>query len=405
MSFSPIRFELLAKQLRHYAWGDRHRPGHLPYLAELLSLPDNGQPLAELWLGAHPSLPSTLQYNGKTVPLHELVREFPEEILGTACLAAGFRELPFLLKILSCASPLSIQCHPALDDSLRLHSQFPLRYPDSNHKPEILLALTQFESLAGFRELPAILSDLHHHDFFSAWLSFWGAGSFASDLRGLCQSLFALPQAVLESMLLEASAGLESSQEPLDSERLFLRLLAAHPADRGCLFAFLLNHVQLAPGQALFMAPGQIHAYLEGSGIECMGNSDNVIRAGLTNKHVDSEELLRCADFSALVPQIQSGSLLAPGKRSYPVPAREFRLTMLTEAGLDLTECCESPGILLILQGQGEIRNPDGSCCLAEKGSAWLRPAKLKSGTFTPLAEQTRAVWCEVPLVNNDNIL
>jgi mannose-6-phosphate isomerase len=403
MFFKPIRFELLEKQLCHYAWGGRSSNGRLAYLAELLSLPDDGRALAELWMGAHPSHPSAVRLNGEKHFLDELIREFPEEILGRPCLAAGFHSLPFLLKILSCDSPLSIQCHPDRLQAARLHAQFPHRYPDRNHKPEILLALTPFEALAGFRELSEVLSELARCGLFRDWLGFW-RGAFTDNLRGLCQALFALPQTLLESMLQEAADSLANKQELLGSERLFLRLLEKHPGDRGCLFAFLLKHIQLVPGQALFVAPGQVHAYLQGSGIECMASSDNVIRAGLTNKDIDSEELLRCADFSARPPQIQTGRLLAPGKRSYPVPAPEFRLTMLEQAGLDLAECRESPGILLILQGQGEIRNPDGSHCLAEKGSAWLRPAKLKSGTFTPLAEQTSAVWCEASVVNNDNI-
>ncbi len=390
------RFLLLENRFCHYAWGSCSKNGHVPYLAELLSLPDNGLPLAELWIGAHPSMTSMVDIKGHKALLDALISDFPKEFLGEPCLAAGFHSLPFLLKILSCERALSIQCHPDLKTAARLHAQFPELYPDSNHKPEILLALTPFEALAGFRKLAEILDSLERRSLFQSWLEFWKSGTFTGDIRGLCQALFALPENNLKEMLHGASEVLKSNMKLHCCERLFLRLLQEYPGDRGCLFAFLLNQIQLKPGQAIFLAPGQVHAYLQGTGVECMASSDNVIRAGLTSKKIAPDELLQAADFSPAVPHIQEGDLLAPGKRCYPAPVQEFRLTMLEQAGLDLANCPESPGILLILQGKGKLRNPDGSCCKAGKGSAWLRPAKLQSGTFTPIADDTRAVWCEM---------
>ncbi|MFA6931794.1 MAG: mannose-6-phosphate isomerase, class I [Lentisphaeria bacterium] len=395
MFFELARFLPLGNRCCHYAWGSRAKNGHIPYLAELFSLPDNGQPLAELWIGAHPSMSSMVNINGQRNLLNFLISDFPEEILGEPCLAAGFKTLPFLLKILSCEHPLSIQCHPDLKTAAHLHAQFPESYPDSNHKPEILLALTPFEALAGFRALNEIHDSLAHRGLFHDWLDLWEKGSFTVDIRGLCQALFAMPEAAVQTMLLQAKNTLDGNSDPHPCEQMFLRLLQEYPCDRGCLFAFLLNHICLTPGQAIFLPPGQVHAYLDGTGVECMASSDNVIRAGLTSKKIAPDEFLQTADFSPAVPQIQAGDLLAPGKRSYPVPLQEFRLTMLEQAGLNLADCPETPGILLILQGKGELCNPDGTCLEAVKGSAWLRPAKQKSGTFTPLADDTLAVWCE----------
>lgn len=396
------RFLPLENRFCHYAWGSRAKNGHLPYLAELLSIPDRGLPLAELWVGAHPSMSSMVDINGCKTLLDMLIRDFPEEILGDPCRTAGFQTLPFLLKILSCEHPLSIQCHPDLKTAARLHAQFPERYPDSNHKPEILLALTPFEALAGFRTLDEIHDSLAPRGLFQAWLDLWKNGSFTVDIRGLCQALFALPEEIVQTMLIQAKNTLDGNSNQHPCERMFLQLMQEYPYDRGCLFAFLLNHIRLTPGQAIFLPTGQVHAYLQGTGVECMASSDNVIRAGLTSKTIAPDEFLQTADFSPALPQIQAGDLLAPGKRCYKVPVQEFRLTMLEQTGLDLADCPETPGILLILQGKGELRNPDGTCEHASKGSAWLRPAKLQNGTFTPLADHTRAVWCAVGNVQKE---
>ncbi|MFA6928792.1 MAG: mannose-6-phosphate isomerase, class I [Lentisphaeria bacterium] len=404
MIFKPVRFWPLENRLCHYSWGSCSRAGHLPYLAELLSLPDDGRPLAELWIGAHPSRPSTVQINGQNILLDQLIHQFPEEILGRHCLAAGFQNLPFLLKILSCEKPLSIQCHPDLKTAAGLHAQFPERYPDSNHKPEILLALTPFDALAGFREKSDILHDLMARDLFHEWLHFRQEQQFSLDNKGLCQALFALPKSLLVPMLEQAAATLASCGTLLPAEKLFLRLLQDYPGDAGSLFAFLLNHLQLEPGQALFLAPRQIHAYLQGTGVECMASSDNVIRAGLTQKIIAPDELLAAADFESRPPEIQCGQFCAPGKRHYVVPAKEFQLTLLENANLDLAGLPETPGILLVLKGSGEICCPNGNCYFAGKGSAWLRPAKLRNGSFRPADENTLAVWCDGIVVKHDNI-
>ena len=400
MFIEPARFLPLENRLCRYAWGSHSNNGVLPYLAELLSLPDNGDPLAELWMGAHPSMPSAVQIDGEKIFLDALIRQFPSEILGTPCLEAGFQTLPFLMKILSCERALSIQCHPDRKTAARLHAQFPDRYPDSNHKPEILLALTPFETLAGFRKPADIHDSITKRSLFREWFEPQRNG----DIRSLCQALFALPEKTLQRMVQSAVDILKDCTDLQARERIFLQLMQEYPGDRGCLFAFLLNHICLKPGQAIFLPPGQVHAHLQGTGVECMASSDNVIRAGLTSKNIAPDEFMQVADFSSTFPLIQQGNLLPSGRHTYLIPAQEFSLTMLEQAGLDLAKHPETPGILLILQGKGELRNPDGSCLEAIKGSAWLRPAKLKSGTFTPLSDDTRAVWCEASVTNHDDI-
>jgi mannose-6-phosphate isomerase len=400
MFFEPTRFLLLENRLYHYAWGSHSQNGVLPYLAELLDLSDDGRPLAELWIGAHPSMPSAVHIDGEKVFLDALIRQFPNEILGQPCRAAGFQTLPFLMKILSCERPLSIQCHPNLKTAARLHEQFPARYPDSNHKPEILLALTPFETLAGFRKPTEIHDSIAKRGLFQEWLELRKDG----DIRSFCQALFTLPEEVLQRILQRAADTLKNCTDLHSCERVFLRLMREYPGDRGCLFAFLLNYICLKPGQAVFLPPGQVHAHLHGTGVECMANSDNVIRGGLTNKTVAPEEFMQVADFSSAFPSIQQGNPLSPGRRAYPAPVQEFSLTMLEDAKLDLADAANTPGILLILQGKGELHNPDGSCLEAVKGSAWLRPANLKSGTFVPLSDNTRAVWCEASVTSHDNI-
>lgn len=395
MSFSSDRFWALENQVCHYAWGARGDAAQPPYIAALLSQPPGALPWAELWLGAHAKLPSILQLNAEKIPLHKLIEEFPEQLLGRHCLQAGFRELPFLLKILSCDSALSIQCHPDAANARRLHAEKPELYPDDKHKPEILLALTEFEALAGFREYRQVKQQLRQSRLFDNWLGFQLEKDFSDDMPGLCHALFALPESDCLHMLQNASQELNRRQALSDEEKLFLRLLEAYPDDKGSCFAFLLQHHSLNPGQALYLPPGMVHAYLQGSGIECMAASDNVIRAGLTQKYVAAEEMRKNADFSSRSPMLLSGNESSKGRRCYACPAREFRLLDLQGQNLRLDELAELPGLLLLLEGEGELINPDGSRLAASKGSAWLRPAKLRQGEFRALADNTRAVYCE----------
>lgn len=272
MSAEPIP---VVGVVQHYAWGDP------TFIADLLGAVPDGRPWAELWLGTHPNGPTTLTD-------------------GTP-LSALTGELPYLLKVLAAAEPLSLQVHPterqAADGFARGI------YPDARAKPELLVALTDVDALCGIRPLDATL-DL---------LDGIGAGDLAAALRadGIAATIDALYRRRLEiSSTLHACAASERVEA-----QLVTALAARYPSDPSVAVTLLLNRVHLAPGDALHLTAGNLHAYLRGAGVELMGASDNVVRGGLTVKRVDVEELLRIIDPTPLPEPVMT----APDGR-YPLP-------------------------------------------------------------------------------------
>jgi len=241
--------------VQHYAWGDRR------YLPDLLGVEPDGRPWAELWLGTHPNGPATV---------------------GGRPLAAVSGPLPYLLKVLAVAEPLSLQAHPTKAQAVAGHAAG--RYPDDEPKPELLVALTPFEALCGFRPIEAAL----------ALLDQLGAAELAGALRhgGPGEAVEGLYRGRLASApVVAACAGRE---EP--AARWADQLGRRYPGDPSVAVTLLLNHVRLAPGEAIFLPAGNLHAYLGGAGIELMGASDNVVRGGLTDKRVDVDDLLAIVD-------------------------------------------------------------------------------------------------------------
>lgn len=246
--------------IHHYAWGD---PAFIP---ELLGLDPDGRPWAELWLGTHAAGPSALDD-------------------GTP-LASVSGPLPYLLKVIACAAPLSLQTHP--NDQQAKDGFARGVFADPNSKPELLCALTPFQAFCGLRPTAGTL-DL---------LGEIGADEIRHVLSGHG------PTATLASMYhgdIDIDAAIEVCARSNRPEAEWVRrLAAAYPGDPAAVATLLLNHVVLEPGDALRLQAGQLHAYLHGAGIELMGPSDNVVRGGLTEKHVDVDELLRIADSEAL---------------------------------------------------------------------------------------------------------
>jgi mannose-6-phosphate isomerase len=309
----------------------------------------DGRPAAELWFGAHPDDPSP----AGGPPLDELIAADPAGTLGAVVAGRFGPHLPFLLKILAAEKALSIQVHPnrqqartgfAAEDAAGIERGAPNRnYRDPNHKPELICALTPFDALCGFRPVPAtraLLTDLAlpELDFLDAAL----AG--ADPLRHAFTAVLTHPDPA------PAVAALARRAEASDDEALRgVRLAAADfPGDVGVLVALLLNYVRLEAGEAIYLGAGNVHAYLRGTGVEIMANSDNVLRCGLTPKHVDVPELLRITDFVELAdprwPAVGG---------SFDVPVPDFRLVRLEveePAGLD------DPGPLIVLCTAGRVR-------------------------------------------------
>ncbi|MFE6410698.1 mannose-6-phosphate isomerase, class I [Streptomyces sp. NPDC057837] len=342
----------LDNTIRPYAWGS---PTAIP---ELLGVEPTGEPQAEMWMGAHPGAPSR---TGRGT-LVEVIDADPEKELGPAAVAKFGPRLPFLLKLLAAGAPLSLQVHPDLaqakegyaDEERRgIPADAPHRnYKDANHKPELICALTPFDGLCGFRaplEAAGLLDDLGV-DSLKPYVDLLHAHPEDAALREVLTAILTADRDEMSRTVEEAAAAcdrLGGAYAP------YADIAHHYPGDPGVIAAMLLNHVRLQPGEALYLGAGVPHAYLSGLGVEIMANSDNVLRCGLTPKHVDVPELLRIVRFHAADPGVLRPEAAPDGEEVYETPIDEFRLSryVLPEAGAahDLTR--PTPQILLCTAG------------------------------------------------------
>ena len=396
--------ELLRNVVRPYAWGSRTA------IAELLGGPVPApHPQAELWLGAHPADPSVLLHaDGAQTSLLEALHADPDRHLGAHCARHWGKRLPFLLKVLAADEPLSLQAHPsaeqaaegfAREEARGIPREAPERnYPDASHKPELICALTELHALVGFRDPIRTVELLAALDAppLEPYRALLAAAPDADGLRTLFTTWITLPQSAVTALLpptLEACVALLRRPGCPNSSvscgthggdvrdfrpvaREVLALAEAHPGDVGVLAALLLNHVVLGAGEALYLPAGNLHTYLRGTGVEIMANSDNVLRGGLTAKHVDVPELLRVLDFSHGELSVQRGEPVGPHETAYYTPAEEFRLTRLEWAAGDSTPMLlhsRWPQILLCTRGSAELRPRAGRSVTVRRGeSVWL---------------------------------
>ena len=374
-----MSFQQLTCPVQHYPWGEKPTAEHTPFIPRLLGQSPGTEPWAELWIGSHPQASAVVTSTNETL-LAQIQRE-PLANLGARL--AGQRTLPYLLKVLCCDEPLSIQSHPDKQTAERYHRLFPQDFPDDNHKPEIIYALTEFRAMAGFRPIADILSDLRRHPSLSPWAE---ALSAQPGHREICEFLLhssPTPLRQMESQLLT---------ERLDtpSDRLFTLLAKRYPGDCGIFFAYLLNLVVLQPGQAIFVQANMPHAYLCGEGVECMANSNNVIRAGLTHKTIRKDLLLESLDFrehpvaSLLVPPAKQEQL------SCDFTCPDFRIRIFGP-GITIPVEQGSPAVLLILSGQAKLQDSD-NCITASQGTTWFKAAELTNATVMAEGEQSRVV-------------
>lgn len=346
--------------IQHYDWGS------LTALPEILGEPNSENlPMAELWMGAHPKAPSTLLIAGAANrPITELIAENPQGMLGPDVVGKFGPSLPFLFKVLTAAKPLSIQAHPNLEQARKGFDRenaasSPIRvYADRNHKPELLCALTPFVALCGFREAGQIQSNLGmlqipQIDALTAPLS----PGDPQILRDFFSGLMQLPpedKAAVTSLAVERAAQFTPGHAPF----VWLQKLhATYGNDIGILSPLFLNLVHLMPGEALYLSAGVLHSYLEGAGMEIMASSDNVLRGGLTRKHMDIEELIQVLTFdTAEVPILQPQSLNA-AESIYKTPAEEFQLSVLTPDDNHPAACAgrDRPEILFCASGNARI--------------------------------------------------
>ncbi|MEI5528200.1 mannose-6-phosphate isomerase, class I [Streptomyces brasiliscabiei] len=342
----------LDNTVRPYAWGSTTAIPHL------LGVAPTGEPQAEMWMGAHPGAPSR---TGRG-PLTEVIGEAPERELGSRTVEKFGPRLPFLLKLLAAGAPLSLQVHPDLEQAREGYEDEERRgipidaghrnYKDANHKPELICALTEFDGLCGFRD-PLKAADLLAGldvDSLKPYVDLLHAHPEEAALREVLTAVLGADPAEMAHTVTETTAAcarLGGDYAP------YADIAHHYPGDPGVIAALLLNHVRLQPGEALFLGAGIPHAYLNGLGVEIMANSDNVLRCGLTPKHVDVPELLRIVRFEATEPGVLRPEASPDGEEVYETPIDEFRLSrfVLPEAGAphDLTRA--TPQILLCTAG------------------------------------------------------
>ncbi|MBL3670240.1 mannose-6-phosphate isomerase, class I [Streptomyces sp. M2CJ-2] len=342
----------LDNTIRPYAWGSTTA------IAELLGVEPTGEPQAEMWLGAHPGAPSRTDRG----TLAEVIDTDPERELGAASVAKFGPRLPFLLKLLAAGAPLSLQVHPDLDQAKAGYADEERRgvpvtaphrnYKDANHKPELVCALTDFDGLCGFRDPrhAAELLDALGVDSLKPYVDLLRARPEDEALREVLTAILTADRDEMAHTVTEAAAACER----LGGDHAPYAEIAHHyPGDPGVIAAMLLNHVRLQPGEALYLGAGVPHAYLNGLGVEIMANSDNVLRCGLTPKHVDVPELLRIVRFEPRDPGVLRPEAAPDGEELYETPTDEFRLSryVLPAGGTTHDLTLATPQILLCTAG------------------------------------------------------
>jgi mannose-6-phosphate isomerase len=390
----------LKTRIRPYAWGSRTA------LARLQGRPaPSDGPEAELWAGAHPGAPSSVVRDGRTAELHHVLAADPDRELGAAVVAEFGARLPYLLKVLAVEEPLSLQAHPdaaqaragfAAEEAAGVPLDAPSRnYRDASPKPELICAVTSFEALCGFRPVTGTVR------LMDRLMDGWGVAPlapYADALRGADED--ALREVVTTLLRLGGPGARElvaavgdacakaagtahgaftsgsddgswvADPAAGDPDTLVYACVAdlakRHPRDTGVVVALLLNHVRLTPGEAIYVPAGGLHAYLRGVGVEVMGNSDNVLRGGLTPKHVDAGALLSVLRFTAgpIVPvePVDDGA----GTLRWPTPARAFSLARTTLDGEPVVLVTGVPQIVLCLEG--EVRAVSGESVVDLRG-------------------------------------
>ena len=396
--------------IRSYAWGSRTA------IAEFTGrTAPTAHPEAELWLGAHPGDSALLGTAGAQTSLLEVITADPQGQLGPeVCERFGDR-LPFLVQVRAADEPLSLQAHPSAqqavegferEERIGVPINSPVRnYRDRSHKPELLVAITEFEALAGFRPAArsvALMRALAVPEL-EPYIVLLTDQSDASGLRALFTTWITAPQpdidAVIPAVLEGAVNYIRSGAKEFASEVMtVLELGERYPGDAGVLAALLINRISLKPGEGIFLAAGNLHSYLRGMGMEVMANSDNVLRGGLTPKHVDVPELLRVLNFTPVADS------RAPTRRdgievTYETPVPEFAASAITlDAGdlgheVDAAAHHVGPQVLVCIEGSVIVRASSGEVRLTRGAAAWVAaedgPIRLEADRPTKVFRAT----------------
>lgn len=385
--------------LRHYDWGS---PSAIP---ELIGTSPDERPVAEAWFGAHAQGSSLVPGDGT---LAEMLARDPRGVMGTDVVERFGVELPFLLKIVAPRAPLSLQVHPSLEQAAlgwvrEERSGVPVdaphrTYRDTNHKPEMLYALTTFEALSGFRAPRRALEILAglHAPLIDKAVERLRYGHSAQGVRSAFEYVLLGARDRDEDVAVvvgQIEQRLREGRSPSrHTDAIALQVAREHPGDRGVLASLLLNPVTLRPGEAMFVPAGAVHAYVSGLGVEVMASSDNVVRAGMTRKHVDVRALLDIVDVRPAPPIRLAPEHAAEGVEVFYSPVEDFELAVITVSGDAVALGEAGPRIVLAIEGDLEL-------CLGERTEPLPRGAAyfLRDGDAPLVRGHGRLVRAGVP--------
>lgn len=353
--------------VQHYAWG-----GH-SFIPELIGdHNDTNKPCAEYWMGAHPSAPATFHLNGELGTLDQLIKSNPAKTI-TEAVYNKFGELPYLFKVLDVHDMLSIQVHPTKEEAekgfdkeeaagISIHAPY-RNYKDRNHKPEIMVALSDFWLLHGFKQKADLEATLENTPELRVLLTLFKK----EGIKALYQFVMEMDQADANTILLplvkreirhKLDGKLSRTEPGWWAAKLYEGKDLSGDLDRGIFSIYFFNIVQINPGEAIFQHAGVPHAYLEGQNIELMANSDNVLRGGLTPKHVDVPELMKHTSFEEIVPYVMKGVPGRVGEKIYPCPVPDFGISKIElTAGTEYQATAESLEIMIVTEGGALVNN------------------------------------------------
>jgi mannose-6-phosphate isomerase len=378
---------ILKNPIQAYSWGSKTE------IQKLIGEPEStGKHIAELWMGAHPKAPSEVLLQGKWQSLDEVIKKNPESILGEKTARRFSNELPFLFKVLAADKPLSVQAHPNIEqaqqgfsneNNLGIPINAPNRnYKDDKHKPEILCALTPFQVLKGFRKIEEILHLINTLSLstLSDELNVLQKNPNSNGLKSFFSALMSMDKRRRKDVTSEAVRSAEKFTGEDNAYGWMVELDKEYPGDIGILSPVLLNLILLEAGEAVYLRSGELHTYLHGLGIELMANSDNVLRGGLTPKHIDVPALLNTVNFETGPPQKVKVTNINTCRMIYETPAEEFLLSLIAvnEDNPYTSHSDRSVEILICLKGEAAVEDVGRREVLSVKrGQSIIVPSEI----------------------------
>ena len=379
------RICLLENQILDYLWGSRN------FIPELLGqTPPFNKPQAEMWIGSHKKAPSIVKLDGNQISLDRLIEKYPKDILGETISVKFSGELPFLFKVLSASKPLSIQAHPNKNQAILgfnrenmegIEIDAPERnYRDDNHKPEMICALTDMWVLKGFREPQEVLKLFAPLEVSERCrIDILRKQPDETGIKNLFLNLMNIDKSTAQELMKDVQKNIQTLNDKDPAYQWIERLYREYPGDIGALSPLYLNVLKLKPGDVIFLPARELHAYLSGSGLEIMANSDNVLRGGLTKKHIDKTELMNVLKFTPVKPDLLVGQKSGRFETIFHSPAEEFILSVIdlpVDNSIYKKDRHRSVEIILCTYGEAmisDISNEDH--LILKKGTTILIPA------------------------------